>query len=228
MKYAIKYVLEETGMSQKELAEKLYVTPQAVSKWIHGESIPSGDNIKRICELTGINVVEKATLNRQKKEMLKTMKDKTLTEIDDYTKAGKEAEELLVSADIRGNYSYAVYKLCSWLLPAVIGLTYHQMRMHKSEEIEYGCIFSNLLDYFDDNLDVKMDGLYENYLEYSFYIMGMDLFELFDVYNNPDVVYCDAAMADWCRFQKALIKDNSSPVYNELLVAITEIIELNQ
>ena len=40
----IKKALEEKKMTQKELAETLYVTPQAVSKWLNGESRPSQDN----------------------------------------------------------------------------------------------------------------------------------------------------------------------------------------
>ena len=44
----------------------------------------------------------------------------------------------------------------------------------------------------------------------------------------PDQDYCDAAMRDWYRFQNAVLKDDDSPVYNELPVAITEIAELGE
>lgn len=40
-------------MSQKELAEKIYVTPQAVSKWIKGESQPTFDNTKLMVKIFG-------------------------------------------------------------------------------------------------------------------------------------------------------------------------------
>ena len=37
--------LKIKGVSQKELAEQLFVTQQAVSKWINDECYPSSDNI---------------------------------------------------------------------------------------------------------------------------------------------------------------------------------------
>lgn len=225
MESIIRYVLEKTGMSQKKFAENLYVTPQAVSKWIHGESRPSVDNVKRIFEITGINILEMTSTTRCSK---KNMRNKSLKEIDNYSKAKQESGTILLAAGIRANYSYAVYKLCTWLLPAVICLTHHQMLNRKDEEIEYDWIFTYLLEYFDDECIKKVEGLYENQLEYDFYLMGMDLFESFDEYTIPDDEYCREAMDDWYRFEKALVKDNSSPVYNELLVAIMEIAELEE
>ena len=225
MENFIREILKRTGMSQKELADKLYVTPQAVSKWVRGESRPSVDNVERIFEITGINIMEMTSTTRCSR---KNMRTKSLKEIDDYSKAKQEADIILEATGIRANYSHAVYKLCTWLLPAVICLTHHQMLNRKDEEIEYDWIFTYLMGYFDDECMKKVEGLYENQLEYDFYLMGMDLFESFDEYTIPDDEYCREAMDDWYRFEKALVKDNSSPVYNELLVAITEIAELEE
>ena len=219
MEPSIKRVLEKTGMTQKEFAEKLHVTPQAVSKWVRGESRPSVDNVERIFGITGINIMKMDNTTRCSR---KTMNQKELKDIDNYVKAKREADSILQFAEIRANYSHSVYKL------AVICLTYHQMLNRKDEGIEYDWIFTNLLDYLDDQCMKKVDGLYENQLEYSFYLMGMDLFESFDVNTIPDDEYCREAMADWYRFEKALVKDKRSPVYNELLVAITEIAELEE
>ena len=58
MEELIKKALEEKKMTQKELAEKLYVTPQAVSKWLTGESRPSQDNVERIYEILGIDLTK--------------------------------------------------------------------------------------------------------------------------------------------------------------------------
>ena len=66
-----------------------------------------------------------------------------------------------------------------------------------------------------------------NRLEYAFYQMGADILESDDG-SLPDQDYCDAAMRDWYRFQNAVLKDDDSPVYNELPVAITEIVELGE
>ena len=177
MENFIREILQRTGMSQKELADKLYVTPQAVSKWIRGECRPSADNIKRIYEITDFNILEMTSTNQCSR---KNKRNKSLKEIDDYTKAKQEADAILQAAGIRVNYSHAVYKLCTLLLPSVICLTHHQMLNRKDEEIEYDWIFTYLLDYFDDTCMKKVEGLYENQLEYDFYLMGMDLFESFD------------------------------------------------
>ena len=82
MESIIKHVLEKAGMSQKEFAEKLYVTPQAVSKWVRGESRPSVDNVERIFEITGINIMEMTSTTRCSR---KNMRTKSLKEIDDYS-----------------------------------------------------------------------------------------------------------------------------------------------
>lgn len=41
------------GLTQEQLAEKLYVTRQAVSRWERGEVIPGIDMIKLIAAVTG-------------------------------------------------------------------------------------------------------------------------------------------------------------------------------
>lgn len=39
------------GLTQEELAEKLFVTRQAVSRWENGETSPTIETLKKICEL---------------------------------------------------------------------------------------------------------------------------------------------------------------------------------
>jgi transcriptional regulator with XRE-family HTH domain len=43
-------------LSQEELAEKLFVTRQAVSKWERGVSIPNQDTLLRLSQLFGVSV----------------------------------------------------------------------------------------------------------------------------------------------------------------------------
>ena len=82
----------------------------------------------------------------------KAMNQKELKEIDNYVKAKREADSILEFAGIRANYSHSVYKLCTWLLPAVICLTYHQMINRKDEGIEYDYIFSNVYYSYTESL----------------------------------------------------------------------------
>ena len=54
----IKNLRNKTGMTQKELAEKLYVTPQAVSRWENGEVEPSIDTISTMAQIFDVTTDE--------------------------------------------------------------------------------------------------------------------------------------------------------------------------
>ena len=49
---------KELGMTQKELAEKLYVTDKAVSKWERDVAFPDTATIPKLAELLGLSVEE--------------------------------------------------------------------------------------------------------------------------------------------------------------------------
>ena len=44
------------GMSQDELAEKVFVTRQAVSRWENGETVPNTDTLKLLSALFGVSI----------------------------------------------------------------------------------------------------------------------------------------------------------------------------
>ena len=46
-KEILHHLREERGLSQDELAEKLFVTRQAVSRWENGETTPNPETLKR-------------------------------------------------------------------------------------------------------------------------------------------------------------------------------------
>ena len=48
---------KERGLSQEELAEKLHVSRQAVSKWERAESSPDTDNLIALGQLYGVTPV---------------------------------------------------------------------------------------------------------------------------------------------------------------------------
>ena len=48
----------EKKITQEELAEKLYITDRAVSKWERGLSMPDADKMLDLCNILGINVNE--------------------------------------------------------------------------------------------------------------------------------------------------------------------------
>ena len=46
----------KNGLSQDELAEKVYVTRQAVSRWENGETVPNTDTLKQLSKLFGVSI----------------------------------------------------------------------------------------------------------------------------------------------------------------------------
>ena len=46
------------GLTQEQLAEKLYITDRAVSKWERGLSLPDADKMLDLCNILGISVNE--------------------------------------------------------------------------------------------------------------------------------------------------------------------------
>lgn len=52
----LKEILKEKGITGKELAEKVGVTPVAISNITSGNSFPKGDLLKAIAEALGVSV----------------------------------------------------------------------------------------------------------------------------------------------------------------------------
>ena len=46
------------GLTQKELAEKVYVSANTVARWERGETEPSFSDFLRVCEVLGINPLD--------------------------------------------------------------------------------------------------------------------------------------------------------------------------
>ena len=66
----IKQIREEHNLTQKELADKLGVTFQAVSKWENGKNVPDIGILKQISEEFHINVDD--ILRGQRKDKKKS------------------------------------------------------------------------------------------------------------------------------------------------------------
>ena len=49
---------KEVNLTQEQLAEKLYITDRAVSKWERGLSLPDADKMLELCNILAINVNE--------------------------------------------------------------------------------------------------------------------------------------------------------------------------
>lgn len=52
----IRSLRAKAGLSQEELAEKTYVTRQAVSRWENGDSVPAPETMKLLSELFNVSI----------------------------------------------------------------------------------------------------------------------------------------------------------------------------
>ena len=226
MNKLIKNALEEKRMTQKELAEVLIVTPQAVSKWVKGESKPTFDNIQRMIEIFGSEFANKVIKKGIKEKRSMDNQRIEIKELNTIEKAIEESKNILNRSNI-ACYSHAVYVLLSWLLPASIGLTYHQYINNRNKENEffYEDIFFHLNDFFEECIQYPRE--YKNELSYDFFLMGGDLFESWGEYRLINHDYANDAMGLWYRFEKAIDGQKSSDLLNEFKVALAEIIADN-
>lgn len=62
----IKTIRKNKGYSQEELAERIHVTRQTVSKWENGQSAPNADLLKAMAEVLGVSVSELMEGNAEK------------------------------------------------------------------------------------------------------------------------------------------------------------------
>lgn len=69
-----------TKLTQKDLADKLFVTPQAVSRWENGEVEPSISMLEKIADIFGVSLNEligKELPKQEEKEVIKTVENES-------------------------------------------------------------------------------------------------------------------------------------------------------
>lgn len=68
----IKELRKKKGLTQNELADKLHVTYQAVSRWENGDTEPSYDTLKQLATIFECTTDELLDLDTKPKETIKT------------------------------------------------------------------------------------------------------------------------------------------------------------
>lgn len=99
----IKYLRTKTNMTQQELANKLFVTGQAVSKWEQDKSMPDTTMLKPISELFNCSIDDLLTVDIEAKDL--ESKKEINSEVE--TKQENKAEEIVESKHLRNVYVYS-------------------------------------------------------------------------------------------------------------------------
>ena len=74
-KDVIKELRTKNGMSQDELAERIFVTRQAVSRWESGQSKPSTEKLLALGELYGVSIDRLLNTENVDKPVVETSPD---------------------------------------------------------------------------------------------------------------------------------------------------------
>ena len=95
-----KFVAEKRkakNLTQLQLAERLYVTDRAVSKWECGRSLPDSSIMLELCEVLGISVNELLTGEELKMETYNKQAEENLIQMIKFTITNKKAELILLN-----------------------------------------------------------------------------------------------------------------------------------
>ena len=83
----LKELRKENGLTQEELAEKLYVNSRSISRWENAKTMPDFDVLIELAKLYDISIEE--LLNGERTEIMEKQTEKTLYNIAEYTNQEK-------------------------------------------------------------------------------------------------------------------------------------------
>lgn len=148
----------ERGLTQKDLAEKLFISNKAVSKWETGVSIPDVGLLVPLAEVLGVTVAELLTSQRQDKAM-------DARQVEDVVKKAISYSEETPRRKLRSKH-LTIFLLCI-LLTLLELAALHLLGISRQVNLEYllltlifGILFGayflliakdRLPDYYDSN-----------------------------------------------------------------------------
>lgn len=145
----------KNGMSQDELAEKVFVTRQAVSRWETGETVPNTETLKLLSRLFGVSI---NTLLGSPRELVCQCCGMPLEDgIIGRDKDGTPNEEYCQWCYADGTYTYSnMDDLIEVCIPhmAKAGFTEEQARAYMKEKLPH-------LDYWKRYEELSDDGQFE-------------------------------------------------------------------
>ena len=220
----IKKEFERSGLSQKELADSIHVSPQTISKILNNLVHPTIEQVKAMGKVFRVNLVRKNMQEERKTKKPNRERHILLADLNTHNRGMAEAKLILEESRIENHYPYSVCKLLEWFITATIGLTYHlslkQLRPG-NKEVDYDDIFFYLNNYFETCSEYSDQ--YKNQIEYDFSVMCADYYESYTGNESAKYEYCRDSLWDWYRFKKSFNTD----LKKDFDVALAEIIANN-
>ena len=102
----LKRIRKEHNLSQEELAEKLGVSRQSVSKWESGTAFPEMDKVIQICKIFNVNMDD--LMNQDIKAINNTREAKSNINkvIDDFFKNAVKLINMFINIDVIYDLGY--------------------------------------------------------------------------------------------------------------------------
>lgn len=147
---------KEKGLTQKDLAEKLYISDKAISKWETGVSIPDTALLVPLAELLGVTVTELLLCQRVEKE-----ENLNPAQIETVVKTALTYAEEKPTRAYQAKNKWAVIYICSVLMGILGTLLNIRFQFH-SEALLTGTILSIIFGaYFCFFVKTKLPPFYD-------------------------------------------------------------------
>ena len=125
LKDNLKKIRKEYNLSQEELADKLGVSRQSVSKWESGGAYPEMDKVLQICKIFNLNIDE--LLNQDIKEVTESKQSKNNINkyIDDFLSYITKVIDMFSSMSFKEKTKCIIEEIMTimvlWIIALIIG-----------------------------------------------------------------------------------------------------------
>jgi len=169
---------KEAGWSQKEMAEKLFVSPSTVSKWENGDATPDIHRVKEIAQIFQVSVLDligETTKNRtdkQNDEWLQAEKRTGECTIDKVTEENccKEEAKLIDENSFKNKKKYSKKKFFLGAFLGMIFICFIYLRLQNYHtDATYGFVEFKIVDEFLDETSKHWgyDSIYHVVVEFE-------------------------------------------------------------
>lgn len=128
---------KKSGLSQIELAERLDVSRQAISRWESGKGYPSMDNLRRLAEVYGVSLDALTTEKEKRSEEKEEHIDNPQMEVPQGNPVSAESAPERAAISSRFAMAAVIFAIAVFLLGYFVGGAVTRERMKQEEKITF-------------------------------------------------------------------------------------------
>ena len=123
----LKKIRKDNNLSQEDLAEKLGVSRQSVSKWESGVAYPEMDKVLELCKLFNLNIDELLNQNIKEVEQNKQSKSNVNKYIDSFLSYISKTVNLFSSLKFKGKINCIFEQLFIGFILVILSIILHEI-----------------------------------------------------------------------------------------------------